>query len=94
MTASFRSGAVLDRLQVDTPTADEVYMVYMRRVRALVRGLVRDSGGQDLIEYALLAAIIALGVTAAMGSVRAALNGQFSAVSGRLGTPGSQTSGS
>jgi Flp pilus assembly pilin Flp len=42
---------------------------------------VRETEGQDLIEYALLAAIIALGVTATLGTVRGALNAQFSAIS-------------
>jgi Flp pilus assembly pilin Flp len=44
----------------------------------LIRRFFRESDGQDLIEYALLAATIALGVTAAMIYVRAQLNTQFS----------------
>ncbi len=42
---------------------------------------VQETEGQDLIEYALLAAIIALGVTTAMQGVRTALQAQFNAIS-------------
>ncbi len=37
--------------------------------RQILSGLIRDESGQDLIEYALVAAIIALGATAAMTTV-------------------------
>jgi pilus assembly protein Flp/PilA len=47
---------------------------------------VNETEGQDLIEYALLAAIIALGVTAAMGGVKTALSGQFNAISTSVAT--------
>jgi len=39
-----------------------------------VRALRRDDRGQDLIEYALLAGIIALGSVLMMGNVRDAIN--------------------
>jgi Flp pilus assembly pilin Flp len=41
---------------------------------------VRETEGQDLIEYALLAATISLGVTAAMMLVREQLNSKFSSI--------------
>ena len=34
--------------------------------KSVLSALIRDESGQDLIEYALVAAIIALGATAAM----------------------------
>jgi pilus assembly protein Flp/PilA len=37
--------------------------------RSILSGFVSDESGQDLIEYALVAAIIALGATAAMTTV-------------------------
>ena len=37
--------------------------------RQILSGLISDESGQDLIEYALVAAIIALGATTAMGTV-------------------------
>ena len=43
-----------------------------------VVGLARQDEGQDLIEYALLAGTIALGVTAAMLFLRDQLNTEFS----------------
>ena len=44
----------------------------------LVVAFLRDSHGQDLIEYALLAGTIALGVVAAMLFVKDQLNSKFS----------------
>jgi Flp pilus assembly pilin Flp len=41
---------------------------------------VREEQGQDLIEYALLASVIALGVTAAMLYLRNQLNSEFSSI--------------
>ena len=42
--------------------------------------LFSETEGQDLIEYALLAATIALGVTVAMTLVRDALQTEFSTI--------------
>jgi len=39
-----------------------------------------DTEGQDLIEYALLASVIALGVTGAMLFLRDQLNSEFSSI--------------
>lgn len=38
---------------------------------------VREESGQDLIEYSLLASIIAIGSILLMGSVSTAINGVF-----------------
>ena len=46
--------------------------------------LLRDESGQDLIEYALVAALIALGAIAAMNSVATGISNAFSAVSSDL----------
>ena len=46
-------------------------------MKALLAKFVKDSDGQDLIEYALLAATIALGVLAGMQAVQSALNQKF-----------------
>ena len=48
------------------------------------RGLLADEKGQDLVEYALLVALIALGVVAAIGSVATAVTGVFTNVSSSL----------
>jgi pilus assembly protein Flp/PilA len=42
--------------------------------------------GQDLIEYALVVAIIALGATAAMGTLATGISSAFSKVSTNLST--------
>jgi pilus assembly protein Flp/PilA len=52
----------------------------------LLSRFVSETEGQDLIEYALLAAIIALGVITAMAGVRSALNTQFSNISNTIAT--------
>ena len=49
-------------------------------MKALLSKFVRESDGQDLIEYALLASVIALGVTAAMLYLRDQLNSEFSSI--------------
>ena len=49
-------------------------------MKALLKKFVFQSDGQDLIEYALLAAVIALGVTGAMLFVQAQLNSEFSSI--------------
>ncbi len=41
--------------------------------------------GQDLVEYALVVALIAFGATAGMTSLATGINGAFSAVSTKLG---------
>ena len=46
-------------------------------MKTLFTTFVRDAEGQDLIEYALLAATIALGVLAGMQAVQSALNQKF-----------------
>ena len=50
-------------------------------MKKLLARFVRETEGQDLIEYALLAATIALGVTVAMGLVRTALQTQLNTIS-------------
>ena len=55
-------------------------------MKKLIERFVQETEGQDLIEYALLAAIIALGVTLAMQGVRGALQTQFGAISTAVGS--------
>jgi pilus assembly protein Flp/PilA len=51
-----------------------------KAVRDLLSGLHREDSGQDLVEYALIAVLIALAATAGMGSVAVAVNEVFSSV--------------
>ncbi len=46
--------------------------------------LHREESGQDLIEYALIAALIALAATVGMGSVAKAINTAFSSIGAKL----------
>jgi len=47
--------------------------------------LLRDESGQDLIEYALVAALIALGAVAAMQNLSIGISNAFAAVTSGLG---------
>ena len=48
--------------------------------------LVKDQWGQDLIEYALVAALIALAATAGMSSLATMISSAFTNASTKLGT--------
>ncbi len=49
-----------------------------------MRNLVSQDDGQDLIEYALVVALIAFAATAGMNSVAASINNAFSNIAGTL----------
>ncbi|HTW45102.1 MAG TPA: Flp family type IVb pilin [Acidobacteriaceae bacterium] len=51
-----------------------------------LRTLLSDEQGQDLIEYALLVALVAFGATAGMSTLAAAINKAFSQVGTTLNT--------
>jgi pilus assembly protein Flp/PilA len=48
--------------------------------------ILKDESGQDLIEYALVVALIALACTAGMGSVAANINNAFEKIGDKLTT--------
>ena len=50
----------------------------------LLRDLHKEESGQDLIEYALIGLIIALGAIAGMGTVASSINAEFSKIAGKL----------
>ena len=56
----------------------------MKNLKRVLSHLVRDESGQDLIEYALVAALIALGATAAMTSLAGSISTAFSTVGSKL----------
>ena len=47
--------------------------------------MLKDESGQDLIEYALVVALIAFAATAGMGSVATAINLAFTNIGTKLG---------
>ena len=57
-----------------------------RGLRACTDGLIRDESGQDLVEYALVVALIALGATASMSSLASSFSTAFSSVGSKLST--------
>ncbi len=59
-----------------------------------LKNLVGDESGQDLIEYALVAAIIGLAAVAAMGTLANNISGAFSTVGSKLSSAVAGGSGS
>lgn len=56
----------------------------MNDVKRLCSDLLQDESGQDLIEYALVAALIALGATAAMRGLATSIGTAFGSVGAKL----------
>ncbi len=50
----------------------------------VVRAIMNDESGQDLIEYALVAGLIGLGAVAAMGTLANSITTAFTNVGGQL----------
>ena len=48
--------------------------------------LINDDRGQDMIEYILVAALIALAATAGMSSLAGSINTAFTSIGGKLTT--------
>jgi pilus assembly protein Flp/PilA len=63
-------------------------------LRTLVANLHESESGQDLIEYALVCALIALGAIAGMQQVANAINSSFSKVGSELNSATSANPGS
>jgi len=56
------------------------------KMQVLKEAALRDERGQDLIEYALVVSLIALGATAAMSGVATAISTAFGKVGTKLNT--------
>ena len=56
----------------------------MNMTKRIFTNLMNDESGQDLIEYALIAALIALGAIVAMGSLSNKISNEFNAVGNSL----------
>jgi pilus assembly protein Flp/PilA len=63
---------------------DTVEANIMTNANALLKRLLSDDSGQDLIEYALIAALIALSAIAAMGSLSNKISNEFNKVGNSL----------
>ena len=56
----------------------------MKNYRAILSNLLRDESGQDLIEYALVAALIGLAAVTAVGTVGNDISNVFNSVNTKL----------
>ena len=59
-------------------------MKWLLNARDVMVALHREDSGQDLIEYALIAALIALGAVAGMTAVASKINSAFSTIGNKL----------
>ena len=56
----------------------------MANVKQLFKKLAKEDSGQDLIEYALVAALVGLGSVAAIGGLTNSLKNSFNAIGSGL----------
>jgi pilus assembly protein Flp/PilA len=56
------------------------------KLNSKFQDLLRREEGQDLVEYALLCALLAFGIVSGMGAVAKGLDTAFSNISSTLGT--------
>ena len=56
----------------------------MKNYKQVLGRLLHDESGQDLIEYALVAALIALGATAAMTTLAGTISSAFGTIGTKL----------
>ncbi len=66
--------------------SDCYLMERMKPLNRLFSDLRRDESGQDLIEYALVAALIGLGATAGIRALATTIEAAFSVIGSRLNT--------
>jgi pilus assembly protein Flp/PilA len=55
-------------------------------MKTLLAALLQDESGQDLIEYAIVAALIGLGAIASMNSLKTAISNAFTKIGTTLTT--------
>jgi pilus assembly protein Flp/PilA len=56
----------------------------MQNIKQLTANLVQDESGQDLIEYALVAALIGLAAVSTMKTLATNINSAFNAISNNI----------
>ena len=59
----------------------QMFLKLLLKARAL-----KEDAGQDLVEYALVVALVAFAATAGMSTLASGLNSAFSAIGATLGT--------
>lgn len=58
----------------------------MKNYREALKNLLRDDCGQDLIEYALVAGLVALGATVALGSIGTTISTALTSIGTQIST--------
>jgi pilus assembly protein Flp/PilA len=58
----------------------------MKTLKQTVTNLIQQESGQDLIEYALVAALVGLGAVTAMNGLSNAIKNAFTSISNSLST--------
>lgn len=56
----------------------------MKNVKQLIKNLIAEESGQDLIEYALVAALVGLGTVAAMKGLASSIANTFNGIGNAL----------
>lgn len=56
----------------------------MKNMKQLLNNLINEDSGQDLIEYALVAALVGLGAVAAMRGLSGSIGGAFTSIGSTL----------
>jgi pilus assembly protein Flp/PilA len=67
-------------------TKEEIMQSGFSKFVGTLRRLIQQEHGQDLVEYALVVALIAFGATAGMKILATGLNGSFSNISKTVGS--------
>jgi pilus assembly protein Flp/PilA len=68
-----------------SPMKNIILKVYVK-AQVLKQSFLNDESGQDLVEYALVVALIALGATASMSTLATSFSTAFSKVGSKLAT--------
>jgi pilus assembly protein Flp/PilA len=75
------------RVERNQSISKERYQMRNAILRLLVKAQwLKEESGQDLVEYALVVALVAFAATAGMNTLATALNAAFSTVAATLGT--------
>jgi pilus assembly protein Flp/PilA len=56
----------------------------MKNIKQLVKNLIAEDSGQDLIEYALVAALVGLGSVASMNGLASSIANTFNGIGNAL----------
>jgi pilus assembly protein Flp/PilA len=58
----------------------------MKNIKSILNNLIAEESGQDMIEYALVAALVALGAVASMKTLATNIGSAFTSVGTTLNT--------